>query len=142
MMKKNLKPIIYYATVFFGLFWAKLSDSYAEKYQLYYLFDKGTIEYKTIILFLGVYPACAMMIINWFPYTKSIVRKMIYLMGWTIFSTFYEWVSLMNGIVHFVNWNIWYSALSYPPLYGMLILNIYFIKRLMRERIQTNPPPV
>jgi hypothetical protein len=133
LMLKHLSALEYYGSVFFGIFWAETSDRFADKYNLYYFFQPKLIEAQTFLILLGVYPAATMMIINWFPYRKSRTNKALYILAWSLFSVFYEWLSLKSGFLHYVHWKLWYSALSYPFLYSGLMFNLYFIRWLNKK---------
>ncbi|MDP1442536.1 CBO0543 family protein [Priestia megaterium] len=132
-MKKKLEWIDYYASIFFGLFAAELADRFTDKYDMYGFFNPYFIEVKTLWVLLGIYPAATMMIINWYPYSRSWIKKIFYIIGWSIFSTFYEYLSLKAGFLYHHKWNLWYSAFSYPFLYAMLFLNLRFFHWLKEK---------
>jgi hypothetical protein len=134
LMKKRLSSFEYYGSIFFGVFCAEISDRFADKYNLYYFFNPKVIEVQTFWILLGIYPAATMMIINWFPYGKTWTIKVLYILAWSLFSVFFEWLFLKNGFLHNVHWKLWYSALSYPFLYSGLMLNLYFIRLLNKKR--------
>jgi hypothetical protein len=136
-MKKRLAAIDYYCSIYFGAFWALLSDAFVDQYNMYYFFDPNVFEIETMWILFGIYPAAIMLIINWYPYKKSWIKKASYILAWSIFSSFYEWLSLKSGFLHYVQWKIWYSAILYPFLYAGLMLNLYFIHWLIKK----SPPP-
>jgi hypothetical protein len=133
LMKKRLSSFEYYGLIFFGIFWAEISDRFADKYNLYYFFKPKVIEVQTFWILLGIYPAATMMIINWFPYRKTRTIKALYILAWSLFSVIYEWLFLKSGFLHYAHWKLWHSALSYPFLYSGLMLNLYFIRWLNKK---------
>jgi hypothetical protein len=133
LMKKRLSSLEYYSSIFFGIFCAEISDRFADKYNLYCFFQPKVIEVQTFLILLGIYPAATMLIMNWFPYRKSWTNKALYILAWSLFSVFYEWLCIKNGFLHYVHWKLWYSALSYPFLYSGLMLNLYFIRWLNKK---------
>ncbi|MDE8563341.1 hypothetical protein PNH38_05495 [Anoxybacillus rupiensis] len=132
MMKKKLMRIEYYSCILFALFTSEIVDRFAEKYDLYGFFYPFMIEAKTLLVLFGIYPAASMLIINWYPYDGTWKKKSLYLLGWSIFSTFYEWLAVRVGFLYHHHWNLWYSAISYPFLYGMLLLQVSFFRRLSK----------
>jgi len=132
-MKKKLQATIYYGSVCFGVFWAALSDFFVDHYKIYYFFKNDYTDFKTLLVLIGIYPFAAMIIVNWFPYNGSKIRMVVYIFAWSLFSTFYEWLSLQSGILHYEKWKLWHSAVLYPFLYTLLILNVYFIMWLRKR---------
>ncbi|AIE61752.1 CBO0543 family protein [Bacillus methanolicus] len=135
LMKKNLRPIEYYASIFWGLFCSEIADCFAYKYDMYGFFDPYFLDAKTLLIVLGIYPAATMLIINWYPFNRSFIIKFFYIIVWSVFSTFYEWLTLKMGYLYHHHWNLWLSAVSYPFLYAALLGNLKFIRWL--EHIKT-----
>jgi hypothetical protein len=134
LMKKRLKISEIYATVTFGLVFNLLVDIYANfRFKLWGFFEVEKIEFSTILIILGIYPAAAVMIINWYPF-KSVWRlKLCYLLGWAVFSTAYEWLTLKVGILWHIHWNLFYSFLIYPFIYYILILHVRFYQWIKQK---------
>jgi hypothetical protein len=132
-MKKKLNPLLYYACIYFAVLWAEVSDRFADKYDLYYFFNPKIIEFQKFWILLGIYPAATMIIINWFPYRKSWKHKAVYILSWSLFSIFYEWLSLSSGFLHYNRWKLWQSTIVYPIIFSALILNVYFLKWMNRK---------
>lgn len=125
LMRKRLKFSELYATVTFALVADTLSDLYASfNFKAWGFFEPAKAELTTMFIILGIYPAAAAMIINWYPYESAWWKKIIYLMCWSVFSTAYEWLTLVTGILWHKNWNLFYSFLIYPFIYYMLIVHI------------------
>jgi hypothetical protein len=134
LMKKKLRPIEYYASIFWGLFNAELADRFTDKYNMYGFFEPYFIEAKTLLIILGIYPAAIMLIINWYPFNRPLINKFYYILCWSAFSTLYEWLCLKMGFLYHKNWNMWFSAVSYPILYGVLLSNLKFIRWLEKNK--------
>ncbi len=132
-MKKKLSPLICSSCIYFAIFWAEISDRFTDRYNLYYFFYPNVIELQSFWILLGIYPAATMMIINWFPYQKSWIYKMGYILLWSLFSLFYEWLTLKSGILHYEHWKLWMSAIVYPIIYSALILHVYFLEWLNKK---------
>ncbi|MFP5114121.1 CBO0543 family protein [Bacillaceae bacterium C204] len=133
-MKKKLRPIEYYASIFWGLFTAELADRFTDKYNMYYFFNPYFVEAKSLLVILGIYPAATMLMINWYPFNCPLKNKFYYIICWSIFSILYEWLCLKMGLLHHKNWNMWLSAISYPFLYALLIGNLKLIRLLDNKK--------
>jgi uncharacterized membrane protein YczE len=125
LMKKRLKISEIYTTVTFGLLIDLLVDIYASfRFKAWGFFEVEKVEFSAMLIILGIYPAAAAMIINWYPYKSVWWLKLCYLLGWTVFSTAYEWLTLKVGILWYKNWSLYYSFLIYPFIYYILILHV------------------
>lgn len=130
-MQKRLPCYRLYVTVLFALIFAFMVDIFvAFPYRLWGFFYVEKIEVSTLLLYLGIYPAVAAMIINWYPYESTRKNKFLYLMAWTIFSTCYEWLTLKFGVLWHMNWNLFYSFLVYPFLFYILIIHVRLSRKL------------
>lgn len=61
---------------------------------------------------------------NFFPFEKSIWNKSKYILGWTVFSLFYEFLSVLSGYFYHNGWNYWLSAFTYPFLLLLQLLHL------------------
>ncbi|MGG1400245.1 hypothetical protein ABE288_20840 [Bacillus salipaludis] len=105
-MKKRLKISEIYTTVIFGLLASTIADLYASyRFKAWGFFEVEKLEFSVVLILLGIYPAVTVMIINWYPYKSNWTLKLCYLMGWTVFSTAYEWLTVKTGILWHINWN-------------------------------------
>jgi hypothetical protein len=130
LMKKHLRPTEYYASIFWALFFSELTDRFTDKYDWYGFFEPYIIEPKTLLIIFLIYPSAPMLIINWYPFNRPVLTKICYIIGWSAFSTLYEWVSLKMGFLYHHHWSMWLSAISYPFLFGLLMGNLKFIRWL------------
>jgi hypothetical protein len=48
---------------------------------------------------------------NFMP--KNKLAFVAYAIGWTLFSTFFEWITLQVGYLVYYHWSLWYSACIY-----------------------------
>lgn len=128
-MNKRLSLSEIYTTVVFGLFVETLVDSYASfEYKAWGFYEVETAEFKALWIIIGIYPLFAAMVINWFPYQAAWWKKILYLIGWSVFSTGYEWLSMKTGILWHINWHLFYSFLLYPVIYYMLVAHVRFYR--------------
>ncbi|GGA24347.1 hypothetical protein [Paenibacillus physcomitrellae] len=134
LMKKNLPWDVLYTNVLFGLFAQNLSDSFASfRYLAWGFFDINQVEYSSLFVILGIYPAFAILIVNLFPFKGGVIIQIFYLLGWSIFSTLYEGLAIKSGIIWHMHWDLFCSFCLYPFIYYLLILQIrlhLWLKRL------------
>jgi hypothetical protein len=131
--KKNLLPRELYVTVLFALFLDLLVDTYASfRYKAWGFFNIDDIEYTSLLVILGIYPAVAILIVNWYPYRDIWWLRCTYLLAWSVYSTFYEWLTMQVGIIWHLNWRLSYSFLLYPFIFYVLVLHIKLYRRVFR----------
>lgn len=133
-MLKRLKFVEIYTTVIFGLFVATFVDLFASfRFDAWGFFEVEKVEFRIILVIFGIYPAAAAAIINWYPYESVWWHKFSYLMGWSIFSTAYEWLTMKVEIIWHHKWNLFLSFLLYPVVYYMLIVHVKIYRWLTRK---------
>jgi hypothetical protein len=134
-MKKRLALSEIYMTVVFGLFIQSLVDTFASfQYKAWGFFEVEQVEFKALWIILGIYPLFAAMIINWFPYKGIWWKKIVYLVAWSVFSTFYEWLAIRTGIMWHIHWNLGFSFLLYPFIYYILIMHVRLFRRMQAKQ--------
>jgi len=134
LTKKKLQPIVYYASIFWGLFTSEFTDRWTDKWDWYGFFEPQVIDWQTTLIILGIYPAATVLLINWYPYERTITAKVAYVLAWSVFSAVFEYTFYLVGYEHFHSgWKWWYSAISYPFLYGILFIQVWFVKRLINK---------
>lgn len=129
LMKKHLKNSEIYTTVIFALFWSTFVDLFANfRFKAWGFFEPEKTEFSAGLIIFGIYPAVAAIIINWYPYKSKWWLKTAYLIGWSVFSTIYEWVTMKVGILWHNNWDLFYSFLLYPFIYYFLVVHVRFYR--------------
>ncbi len=132
-MPKNRSAIEMYTTTLFAIALQALTDVYLEfKYDLYWYFDRGA-DLKTLWIVLGLYPQVNLIFLNFFPYRKSFLKKVIYIFWWTVFALNFELILVKINIFVYDEWRIWFSVPIYPLLYLILYWNQMFTKRLVEK---------
>ncbi|GAE29106.1 hypothetical protein [Halalkalibacter hemicellulosilyticus] len=63
-VKKNLRPNEFYVSILSGLLVSSFADRFTDKYNIYGLFDLYFIEAKSLLIYLGIYPAVTVLIIG------------------------------------------------------------------------------
>jgi hypothetical protein len=62
--------------------------------------------------------AMGVVCLNFMP--KNKLAFFAYTIGWTLFSTFFEWITIQVGYLVYKNWTLWYSA-------GIYFLGVIFL---------------
>jgi hypothetical protein len=133
-MKKHLKISEIYTTIIYALFSSLLVDLFASvRFKAWGFFKVDETEFTALFIILGIYPAAAAMILNWYPNRSVWWVKFSYLMAWSSFSTVYEWLTIKVGILWHINWNLYYSFILYPFIYYMLILHVRFYRWIQQR---------
>jgi hypothetical protein len=127
---KHVKLSELYATSFFATCFAVIADIYLDlKLDLYGFFQKGP-DWAYILIFIIDYPAANILFLRFFPYEKSLVKKAVYILGWSFGTLALELISLRTDLFYYNGWKWWYSAIAYPFIYSLLFLNLKFMRRL------------
>lgn len=128
--KPVLKPIEAFAVVTTCLLISEIHDRWTDVLHTSYGFFKPHVmDWQTLIIIVGIYPAAAYLILTWFPYGKSFFKKIMYILAWSIFSVAFEWSYHAIGYEYFTGgWKLWYSAIYYPFVYYAMFLLLKCIR--------------
>ncbi|WP_308639561.1 CBO0543 family protein [Paenibacillus silvisoli] len=136
-MPKRLTPIELFSTCMFAMVLQQLVDlAFDLKLDWYGYFAPG-VQWAYYIAILGIYPAVNAIFLNYYQFMKSKAQKFWYLVGWCIFAVVYEWLAIKSGYFYYHQWKVWYSAISYPFLYMILLLVLKTVRALVRTSVQT-----
>lgn len=131
-MSKRISAVEIYSAVLFSALFDILVDLYIDlKYELYHYFAPGP-DWEFLLVAFGVFPAVCIIIYNYYPFHKKLVHKALYVLLWCLFAVGYEYTASKTGFYYYTGWNIFYSALSYPIIITVLILNLHFTRTLLR----------
>lgn len=124
-----------YTTILFTLFLQQFVDIIFDlKFNQYGYFSKG-VDFVTFIVVFGVYPALNSLIVNFYPHGKSLPLKALYIVGWSAFSLAYELVLLHTKVFYYNGWHWWYSAMIYPALIIILMLQLKLTRWLNGKKM-------
>jgi hypothetical protein len=134
LMPKRLSKIVIYATTLFALLLATLTDLFLDvKYLLYWFFTKE-VDWLWLIILFGIYPAVNVIYLNFFPLESPTLKKICYILFWSVIIICYEWGAVnIGGILHYGKWNIGYSALAYPFILTTLYGNFLLVRNLIKS---------
>jgi hypothetical protein len=98
----------------------------------YWYFTKE-IEWQGLIPYLLLVPPVNIMFLNQFPYNKSLIKKVSYILIWTIGIFLYELLTLLPepwGYFHYGWWKWWLSLLLDPVLLLVLLFYYQLVRRV------------
>ena len=130
VMPKRISWIEMYTTSLFVMFLGSVADIYLDvKYDLYGFFTKG-VDFEYLLIFIFIYPATNSVFLNFYPQSKSLAKKALYITVWVILTTLFEYISTQTEVFYYNGWKILYSFFCYPFLYIAMVLNLKMIRRL------------
>ena len=130
LIRKRLTKMEIYATSVFAIFFGLITDVILDlHYNIYGYFDKG-FQWKKLLAIFMYFPATNLLFLNYFPFNKNRLKKLSYLLFWTLFSITFEWFSRKTYFFYYNGWKLWYSTLLYPFIFLILLINLKFIQRI------------
>lgn len=130
LIPKQMTKIEMFTTSLFAMLLQKQVDILlALKYELYgYV---GKIKISNVISNYGIYPAVNIIFLNFFPFKKSLKRKIYYILVWAAFLVGFEWACVKAGYFYHNGWKYWYSALANPIILLILVGDLLFIRKCL-----------
>ncbi|MCM3728805.1 hypothetical protein M3226_24490 [Neobacillus cucumis] len=107
---KRINKIEIYATCFFAYAYGITTDFILDMhYHLYGYFEKG-FQWLGLLGIILYFPSISLLFLNYYPLEERILKKIIYILSWSIFSIIFEWISLQTEYFYYNGWNLWYSG--------------------------------
>lgn len=130
LIPKKLSKVEIYATSFFAYAYGVTVDMVLDlHYDLYGYFEKGFQWLGLLALFL-YFPAISVLFLNLYPFNSKVIKKIFYIFIWTVFSLFFEWFCVYSKFFYYNGWKLWYSAICYPIIFLMLLINLKLVRKL------------
>jgi hypothetical protein len=106
----------------------------ATPFKLYIFGDNPTYELSGALFHLFLYPCASLLFLygydKWELYGK---KTLWYILFWTVFALFFEWLSVKNRALTYTGWKLYYSVPTYPLFATLLIILFHFIKKKLQE---------
>lgn len=103
VIPKNINKIEIYATCFFAFSYGLITDIILDlHYHLYGYIHKG-FDWGGLLSTFLYFPSISYLFLNFFPFKKRLLRKIYYVLGWSIFSIIFEWFTLKTGFFTILN---------------------------------------
>ncbi|SEM72946.1 hypothetical protein SAMN05192533_105116 [Mesobacillus persicus] len=97
------------------------------KYDFYGYFKTG-VDFAGFLPILFIFPTSGVLFMNLFPFRQPIGKQLLYLLGWTVFSLIFEYLSIASGYFYHNGWNYWLSAVTYPFLLLFQLLHLKILR--------------
>jgi hypothetical protein len=135
-MPKKMTKIEIFSTCMFALVFELIVNIYLDlKLDWYGYFKKGA-QWGSIVLILGIYPAANAIFLNYYQFMRNIKQKFWYIIGCSMFAVVYEWLAVKSGYFYRHQWKLWYSAITYPFIYIILLLVYKFVRKLLLHQYE------
>jgi hypothetical protein len=132
LIRKYFPPVIVYIIWVFNVAYVSTIDYFllATPFKLYIFGDNRTYELSGALFHFFMYPCASIIFLyiydKWELYGK---KTFWYILFWTGFSLFFEWVSVQNHALVYTGWKLYYSIPTYPLTAILLIVLFRFIKK-------------
>jgi hypothetical protein len=106
----------------------------ATPFKVYYFGDNPTYELSGALFHLFMYPCSSLLFL--FGYDKFELygkKTAFYILFWTGFSLFFEWLSVKNHALIYTGWKLYYSIPAYPITAILLIILFRFTKKKLQQ---------
>ncbi|TVY10750.1 hypothetical protein [Paenibacillus cremeus] len=106
----------------------------ATPFHLYYFGDNTSYEASGALFHFFMYPASSILFLFIYDKWKLYRLKTVwYILCWTAFSLFFEWLCVINHVLTYTGWKLPYSIPVYPAAAMMLLLVYHFAARHLHE---------
>jgi hypothetical protein len=120
----------------FTIAFQTIFDTYVDlEYKGYWYFTRHA-DWQSLLNLILLIPPVNMMFLNWYPFTLSLIRQILYFIGWEVVLLTYEMLALLPepyGYFHYGWWNLGHSAVINPLLLLSLLHFYKFVLKLERE---------
>jgi hypothetical protein len=130
---KKLYKIELYSTTLFALLFGIIADIILDlHYNLYGYFDGG-FQWKGLLGEFLYFIPISILFLNYYPLYKPHKNQIFYILSWSVISTLLEWLILKTEFFYENGWELWYSAIVYPIIFLILVINLKFVKKLLKQ---------
>lgn len=106
------------------------------KFSGYWYFKKDEIEWVGLIPHILLVPPVNIMFLNWYPFTRGVMKRLIFIVIWVISILIYECITLLPepwGYFRYGWWSIWHSAIMDPILLFILLKYYKYICKVEKQ---------
>ncbi|WP_407652065.1 CBO0543 family protein [Aquibacillus koreensis] len=126
------RKLKYMLRLFFALFFGKTVDELLDLKKNWYGYIGNGVQYSGVLAQLIIYPTVNLLFLNYFPFAKTTKSKLLYIIGWSLFSITFERLCLKTKFFYYKNWKSVYSTILYPFLFLTLVYNLRLVRFLLR----------
>ncbi|HZG83610.1 hypothetical protein [Paenibacillus sp.] len=128
---KRLTGIEIYATSMFAYAYGITTDVVFDLHYDMYGYIAPGFQWLGLLAIALYFPVVSFLFLNFLPSTVG--RKIVYMAGWVAFSLTFEWFTVKTDFFYYNGWQLWYSALSYPLIFLVLIVNLFIVRAIIRK---------
>lgn len=111
----------------------------ATPFELYYFGDNTTYELSGALFHFFMYPIAAIYFLFFYDkWELKGVKTGVYILFWSIFAVFFEWITVKNNALTYTGWKLIYSIPTYPIASVLLIVLFRFTKAQLQKLSQEN----
>jgi hypothetical protein len=105
-------------------------------FKLYYFGDNDTYEPSTVLIHWVQYSTISLIFLYFYDKWKLRGFKLwVYILIWMIISVLYEWLLILNKVLTYSGWHLYYSIPTYPVSSLLLIGLFHFIQKNLRKQV-------
>ncbi len=137
IIRKHFRPIVILMIWVFNVSLVASID-YAlasTPFKTYYCLDNETYEPMGAVAHVFLYTPFSFFFLYFYDKWSIRGKRVIpYLVCWTCFSVFFEWLNIQFGFITYTAWGIWYSIVPYP-LASLILIKVYrFVEAHLPKR--------
>jgi hypothetical protein len=136
LIRSYFPPVIVFFIFIFNFWYVSTIDYFliATPFKLYFFGDNPTYELSGGLFHFFMYPCASILFLYVYDKWELYGRKTIwYILFWTGFSLFFEWLSVHNRALTYTGWKLYYSIPTYPLTAVLLIVLFRFIKKKLHD---------
>jgi hypothetical protein len=135
-IRKHFQPVVFIVIWLYSIAFVETID-YAlagSPFKTYFCADNYTYEPVAALIHIFLYPSFSFIFL--FFYSKWNLhggKLILYILAFTVFSLFFEWLNIINDVFTYTGWKLFYSIPTYPIASWLLIKVFHFIERHLAE---------
>jgi hypothetical protein len=106
----------------------------ATPFKLYVFGDNPTYELSGGLFHFIMYPCASLLFLYGYDKWKLHGKQtLLYILGWSGFSLFFEWLTVKNHALTYTGWKLVYSIPVYPVASVLLITLFHFTRKKLND---------
>lgn len=136
MIRKHFSPVVFMMIWIYSMTFVESVD-YAlagSPFQIYYCADNKTYEPVAALIHVFLYPSFSFFFLYFYEKWRLHGKKLgLSIFIWTVFSIFFEWLNIKNGVFTYTGWKLYWSIPVYPISILLLLKVNHFIKKQIQK---------
>jgi hypothetical protein len=136
LIRNYFPPVIVFFIFIFNFWYVSTIDYFliATPFKLYFFGDNPTYELSGGLFHFFMYPCASILFLYVYDKWELYGRKTIwYILFWTGFSLFFEWITVQNRALTYTGWKLYYSIPTYPLTAVLLLVLFRFMKKKLHD---------